>query len=87
MISAKLGPNQTNRFDIIALFVNYNWASAAILDFAQFVPGAITTQSGPGSQIDQYGMTFIPANFHISITKCHMLIGKVPLLGTGGNGK
>ena len=65
MISAKFGPNQTNRFDIITLFVDFNRASAAILDFAHFVPGGTTCQNASGSQIDQYGMTFISANFHI----------------------
>ena len=28
---------------------------------------------------DQYGITFISANFHISITMCSIFIGKVPL--------
>jgi hypothetical protein len=39
MISTKFCPNQINRFDNIRLFVNFNHALAAILDFAHFVPG------------------------------------------------
>ena len=40
------------------------------MDFTQIVPGA--NQNGSGSQIDQYGMN--AANFHISITKCSILV-------------
>jgi hypothetical protein len=52
MISTKFGANQMNRFDNIRLFVNFNHALAAILDFAHFVPGGMTCQNASGSQID-----------------------------------
>ena len=77
MISAKFGPNQINRFDIITLFVNFNRESGAILNLAHIVPVGIACQNASVSQID--GMTFISANFHISITICSIPIGKVPL--------
>jgi hypothetical protein len=84
MISTKFCPNQINRFDSIRLFVNFNHALAAILDFAHYVPGGMTSQNASGSQIDQYVMTFIPANFHISITKCSVIgvlcVGRVQLM-------
>ena len=79
MISAKFGPNRTNRFNIITLFLNFNRASAAILDFAHIGPVGITSQNASGCQIDQYGMAFISANFRVSIAICSILIGKVPL--------
>ena len=79
MISAKFGPNRTNRFNIITLFLNFNRASAAILDFAHIGPVGITSQNASGCRIDQYGMAFISANFRVSIAICSILIGKVPL--------
>ena len=79
MISAKFGPNRTNSFNIIKLFLNFNRASAAILDFAHIDPVGITSQNASGCQIDQYGMAFISANFRVSIAICSILIGKVPL--------
>ena len=36
MIPAKFGQFRTNRFDAIAIFVNFNWSPAAILNFAKF---------------------------------------------------
>ena len=36
MIRAKFGPFWTNRFDVIAIFVNLNRKPAAILDFTKF---------------------------------------------------
>jgi len=36
MIPVKFGPFQTNRFDVIAILVNFNRRPAAILDFAKF---------------------------------------------------
>ena len=36
MIPVKCGPNWTNHFDIIAIFVIFNRRPAAILDFAKF---------------------------------------------------
>ena len=36
VIPAKFGPFRTNRFDVIAIFLNFNWSPAAILDFAKF---------------------------------------------------
>jgi len=36
IIPAKFGPFRTNRFDVIAILVNFNRRSAAILDFAKF---------------------------------------------------
>ena len=36
MIPAKFGPFRTNRFDVIAIFVNLNRRPAAILDFIKF---------------------------------------------------
>ena len=37
MIHAKFGPFRTNGFEVIAIFVNFNGGSAAILDFAKFL--------------------------------------------------
>ena len=31
MIPSKFGPNRTNRSEVIPIFVNFNWASEAIL--------------------------------------------------------
>ena len=49
MIPAKFGPFRTSRFNVIAIFVNFNRRPAAILDFAKFhfwpqnlLPGAET---------------------------------------------
>ena len=36
MIPAKIGPFRSSRFNVIAIFVNFNWRPAAILDFAKF---------------------------------------------------
>ena len=36
MIRTKFGPFWTNRFEVIAIFVNFNRRPAAILDFAKF---------------------------------------------------
>ena len=36
MTRAKFGPFRTNRFEVIAIFVNFNWRAAAILDFSKF---------------------------------------------------
>ena len=36
MIPTKFGPFPTNRFDVIVIFVNFNWSPAAILDFEKF---------------------------------------------------
>ena len=36
IIPAKFGSFRTNRFEVIAIFLNVNRALAAILDFAKF---------------------------------------------------
>jgi hypothetical protein len=36
VIPAKFGQFRTNHFDLIAIFVYFNWSPAAILDFAKF---------------------------------------------------
>jgi hypothetical protein len=54
MISTKFGPNKINHFDNIRFFVNFICASAAILDFAHFVPEGMIRQNASWSQIDYY---------------------------------
>jgi len=89
LINDKFGPNQINRFDVLSCYIicefqlRIDWWWPPWILLKLFTGHNQPEYVALGLRLiskNQYVMAFIAGNFHISITKCDMLIRKILLV-------